>query len=236
MNTKIANNGDTALTFQKETVTAKIIAPSGEAVERNIEIRTNPITRRTSRIAFSRIAQSETGIEVIPPPPPDAEETSSCPFCRPQVMSKTPQFPPEFAPSGRLARGDSILFPNLFPYGSYSAVSLIDNNHFVEIGTASLSSYVNSFLNCDEYLRQVLAGDSQAIYMSITQNHLPSAGGSLLHPHLQVHADKVAANNHRFLQERATRYFAETRSYLFSDYLRYEKKDVARYIGQTGSW
>jgi galactose-1-phosphate uridylyltransferase len=128
------------------------------------------------------------------------------------------------------------LFPNLFPFGSYSAVSLIDNNHFVEIGTASLASYTNSFLNCAQYLGRVLAFDPAAIYMAITQNHLPSAGGSLLHPHLQVHADRVAANHHRFLQARAAGYFQKTGAYLLSDYLGHEKKEGSRYIGQTGPW
>ena len=41
--------------------------------------------------------------------------------------------------------------------------------------------------------------------MAITQNHLPSAGGSLLHPHLQVQADRTPANSQRFLQGRARR-------------------------------
>ncbi len=224
------------LHFEKETVTARFVAPSGETVERKVEIRTNPITWRTSRIAFSRLAEKETGTDVLPQPPPDAQETSSCPFCSPQVVSKTPQFLPELAPSGRLIQGDSILFPNLFPYGSYSAVSLFDNSHFVEIGTASLPSYTNSFLNCGQYLQRVLTYDPEAIYMAITQNHLPSAGGSLVHPHLQVHADRIASNHHRFLQQRAAHYFQETGSYLFSDYLRYEKQVGTRYIGKTGPW
>lgn len=224
------------LHFEKESVTARFIAPLGEEVERCIEIRTNPITWRTSRIAFSRIAERETGTDVLPGPPPDAENTSDCPFCSPQVASKTPKFLSKYAMSGRLVQGDSILFPNLFPYGSYSAVSLFDNSHFVEIGTASLSSYVNSFINCGKYLQHVLAHDPGAIYMAITQNHLPSAGGSLLHPHLQIHADRIASNNHRFLRKRAASYFQENGSYLFSDYLRHEKDEGSRYVGSTGSW
>ena len=45
------------LYFNKDTVIARFISPSGEAVQAPIEIRTNPVTGRTSRIAFSRIAQ-----------------------------------------------------------------------------------------------------------------------------------------------------------------------------------
>lgn len=42
--------------------------------------------------------------------------------------------------------------------------------------------------------------------ITITQNHLPSAGGSLLHPHLQVQADQAPANFQRFLQQHAADY------------------------------
>jgi galactose-1-phosphate uridylyltransferase len=224
------------LSFDKTDIFAKFIAPSGEPAKRRIEVRTNPVTGRTCRIALSRISETEKGTDSLPPPPPEAQDTSTCPFCRPQVEAKTPRCVSEIAPSGCLIQGESRLFPNLFPYGSYSAVSLFDNRHFVEIGMASVSSYSDCFINCRNYLRQVFAYDSQAVYMAITQNHLPSAGGSLVHPHLQINADAVAGNHHRFLKQRAERYFQETGQYLFSDYLRREKEDGARCIGKTGDW
>lgn len=227
---------DHSLSFEKETVTAKFVAPSGEDVERHIEIRTNPVTGRTSRIAFGRSAEKEPGTESLPLPPPHADEAAACPFCKPQVMSRTPRISPDLCPDGRLCHNDSILFPNLFPYGSYSAVSLFDNRHFAEIGTASVSSYAHCFINCRNYLLRIRKYDSQAVFMAITQNHLPSAGGSLLHPHLQINADRIASNNHRFLRKKAEEYFHQIGSCLFSDYLLHEKQDGSRYVGKTGSW
>ncbi len=224
------------LQFNKEVVTAGFISPSGEMVQAPIEIRINPITGRTSRIAFSRIGEREAGTDSLPAPPPFADDTSLCPFCRPSLQSKTPRVLPELMPEERLVRGGSVLFPNLFPYGAYSAVSLFDDIHFVEIGAASPASYTNSFLNCADYLKCVLANDPGVIYMAITQNHLPAAGGSLLHPHLQIQADRVASNHHRFLRAKADRYFAENGSLLFSDYLYHEKSEADRYIGKTGNW
>jgi len=224
------------LRFEKKAVTARFVSPSGETVQAPIEIRTNPITGRTSRVAFSRIGEREAGTDFLPAPPPFAGDTSQCPFCRPRLHSKTPRLLPELAPDGRLVRGGSVLFPNLFPYGAYSAVSLFDDTHFVEIGTASVESYANSFLNCAEYLRRVRAQDPEAVYMAITQNHLPSAGGSLLHPHLQIQADRIASNHQRFLKERASEHFRKTGSLLLSDYLHREKAENQRYIGATGAW
>ncbi len=227
---------DRKLLFTSEPVKARFIAPDGCEAERTIEIRTNPITFRTSRVTLSRIGEKEKGTEPLPPPPPDADLKAECPFCRPQVAVKTPQCMEKLTPSGRLVRGESLLFPNLFPYGAYSAVSLFDDKHFVEIGTASVRSYRDSFLNCAEYLRRIRATDPQALYMAITQNHLPSAGGSLLHPHLQINADTVAANHHRFLRLRATEYYKARGSRLFTDYLRHEREDGRRYLGNTGEW
>lgn len=226
----------TGLTFEVQRVTAQFIDPFGQKVEKEIEIRKNPISARTCRIAFSRANDKDAGNENLPGPPPDQHGTDSCPFCRPQVTSKTPRLDPILAPEGRMVQGVSILFPNLFPYGSYSAVSLIDDGHFVEIGTASLSSYTDSFINCRNYLRRINNHNPQAIYMAITQNHLPSAGGSLLHPHLQINADEIPPNHQRHLQDRADRFYRNNSLYLFSSYLDHEKSERVRYIGQTGRW
>ncbi len=224
------------LTFDSQSVSAKFIDPSGKIAERKIEIRTNPITGRTCRISFSRIDEKEPGTESLPPPPPDAEKTDQCPFCHPQVRSKTPQLHPDLSSSGRLTRGESLLFPNLFPYGSYSAVSLFDNAHFVEIGNASVDAYTNSFLNCSQYLAKIRDHDPEAVYMAITQNHLPSAGGSLVHPHLQINADRLPANHQRILLQRANDFYNQSGDYLFSAYLDHERNEGSRYIDATGRW
>ena len=224
------------LTFEAQRVNARFVDPTGQPLERVIEIRTHPISGRTCRIAFSRANEKDIGNETLPDAPPDWNDRASCPFCRPQVITKTPRLDPLLAPEGRLMQGESILFPNLYPYGSHSAVSLIGDAHFVEIGTASLSTYTDSFINCGNYLRRVRGHDPPAIYMAITQNHLPSAGGSLLHPHLQINADTFPPNYHRFLQNRADRFYRLSSHHLFSSYLTHEKTDGTRYIGRTGNW
>jgi galactose-1-phosphate uridylyltransferase len=224
------------LKFERQSIAAKLIDPSGRTVEKRIEVRTHPITGRTCRIAFSRINEKEAGTASLPPPPPDADRTSDCPFCRPQVNSKTPQLLPDLSGDGRMQQGDSLLFPNLFPYGSYSAVSLFDDQHFVEIGTATVSSYADGFINSGAYLKKVLQHDPQATYLAITQNHLPSAGGSLVHPHLQINADRIAGNHHRFLLQKTGEFYRQSGQYLFSRYLDHEKNEGSRYIGATGPW
>jgi galactose-1-phosphate uridylyltransferase len=143
---------------------------------------------------------------------------------------------PEISDTKRLTVNASILFPNLFPYTEWSAVSLFDSTHHVEIGTAALNSYRDSFINCSRYLNRVKKADPEAVYMSITQNHLPGAGGSLVHPHLQVHATKKMSNHHRKLGERAREYERRTGRCILNDLLEAEKEAGERYIGATGLW
>ena len=222
--------------FSMETVRARLLKPSGEPADRHIQIRVNPISDRTSRITFSRVNEKEAGEDRLPSPPPDTQQTARCPFCRPQVLVRTPRLIPQIHPAGRMFRGESLLFPNLFPYGAYSAVSLFDNTHFVEIGTATERSYADCLVNCVDYLKRVSRHDPSAVYMAITQNHLPSAGGSMVHPHLQVHADQIGSNHHRFLFDRALAHRHSAQRGMFGDYAAHEISLRDRYIGSTGPW
>ncbi len=224
------------LEFKVEAITATIVAPDGRREAKPVEIRTDPLTGRTCRITFARAAEKETGTAEFPETPPSAKETSTCPFCRPQLTRRTPMLSEDLSASGRLETGTSVLFPNLFPYGRYSAVSLFDDHHFVEIGTASRRAYRDSFSNGQHYLQKVLTADPAAVYTAITQNHLPSAGGSLVHPHLQVHADRHPPNNLRFLEQRAADFHARTGQPILSAYLAHEQTAQARLIGRTGNW
>lgn len=227
---------ETPFHFKSKVVTARFHDPAGQAVSHPVEVRTDPVTGRTARVTFARSVEKEPGGDRLPPAPPDAGSSAACPFCPPQRDRLTPTFPADFTPGGRLINGASVLFPNLFPYGGYSAVSLFDDRHFVEIGTAASAHYADCLINCQRYLFRVAQTDPAAVFMAITQNHLPSAGGSLLHPHLQVHADRVATNHLRFLDKRTDDYRRSTGRYLFSDLLAAEMSNGVRMIGRTGDW
>ena len=224
------------LRFESHTLTARFKDAQEAGIRRPIEVRTHPITGRQCRITFSRSLERETAVQTLPPPPPDADRTADCPFCPSQLETRTPKLHPDIAPEGRMRSGRSILFPNLYPYGAFSAVSLFDDRHFVEIGTADAGAYADSFINCARYLKRVSRFDPDAVFMAITQNHLPAAGGSLVHPHLQVHADRIPSNHHACLSRRAKDYRNQTGRLLFSDYLAAEQAAGRRMIGNTGPW
>ena len=91
---------DHSLSFEKEIITARFVDLSGEVVERHIEIRVNPVSGKTSRISPVRGNEKEPGTESLPLPPPNADDTANCPFCNPQVMSRTPRILSDIIPDG----------------------------------------------------------------------------------------------------------------------------------------
>lgn len=222
--------------FKKSEFSTTFSDASGNQIKRIQQVRTDPVTLKKCRITPSRALENERGTERLYHPPDSDLDEKKCPFCPGNLESATPCFMPEFSETKRHRYNDSILFPNLFPYTEWSAVSLFDNAHHVEIGSAALGAYRDSFINCSQYLVKVKEADPSAIYMSITQNHLPGAGGSLVHPHLQVHATKQISNNHRVLEQRTQTYQAKYGKCILSDLLTAEKKVKQRYIGSTGVW
>ncbi|WDP91627.1 MAG: galactose-1-phosphate uridylyltransferase [Desulfobacter sp.] len=222
--------------FKQTDLVASFLDASGRPVKRVQQVRTDPVTLTQCRITPSRALENERGTGMLHPPPNADLDETKCPFCAPNLEAMTPCLAPEISRAGRMYYRDSILFPNLFPYTEWSAVSLFDNTHHVEIGTAEPAVYRDSFINCSQYLSRVMETDTDAVYMSITQNHLPGAGGSLVHPHLQVHATRQISNRHRALADRAAAHLDRYGTCIISDLLDAEKKAGQRYIGSTGSW
>lgn len=222
--------------FKKIEFTANFTDAAGEPLKRVQQVRTDPVSLKQCRITPSRAQENERGTEKLYQPPDMDLDESACPFCPGNLELMTPCLMQQISDSKRLKNKKSILFPNLFPYTEWSAVSLFDDSHHVEIGTATSGSYRDSFVNCSDYLTRVKRADPEAIFMSVTQNHLPGAGGSLVHPHLQVHATKQISNNHGVLKRRAHEYEAQYNACILSDLLQAEKEVGERYIGSTGVW
>ncbi len=209
---------------------------SGKKIERRVEVRQDPVFLKQSRITFSRSKEKERGIEKFYSPPDIDMNREKCPFCSENIEKATPILSEKFNLTDRLVYKNSVLFPNLFPYTEWSGVSIFDDIHYVEMGSASIESYGDCLINCSHYLSEIRKADPQSVFMAITQNYLPAAGGSLIHPHLQVHATKIISENHRIIQTRYDQHKKKFGSDIFSDYLKEEKKRKIRYIGNTGLW
>jgi galactose-1-phosphate uridylyltransferase len=136
-----------------------------------LQYRTEHITGIRCRISPDRLKRQINQSFYLP------SDTGDCPFCRDAVMTVTPTFPD----GNRIIRGESITFPNLFPFGEGHVVTVITREHAVV--SFSRQQIVDALLAQIEALRH------KDGYASINWNFLPSSGASLVHPHLQGISD-----------------------------------------------
>jgi UDPglucose--hexose-1-phosphate uridylyltransferase len=105
-------------------------------------------------------------------------DPSGCPFCPENVCRVTPVF----SDANRVIRGESVTFPNLFPFAQWHTVTVITKNHIV-------SGFTRQQIT-DALLAQIQTLQRFDGYASINWNYLPSAGASLAHPHMQALSDQ----------------------------------------------
>jgi galactose-1-phosphate uridylyltransferase len=181
-----------------------------------LEMREERLTGHRCKISPGRLNR---GIDT---PYHHQEEYPDCPFCSEQIFSVTPVFPD----GNRICRGESITFPNLFPFGEWHTVTVITRRH--QTDTFSLSEMADALSGQAESLLKVPG------YKSINWNYLPSAGASISHPHLQglsdrrapVIAERYMVAGSRYFEREGRSYWEDLRSsesvsprYLFGDEL-----------------
>ncbi|MHB8164854.1 MAG: galactose-1-phosphate uridylyltransferase [Methanoregula sp.] len=140
-----------------------------------------------------------------------------CPFCRDAVMTVTPTFPD----GTRIIRGESVTFPNLFPFGEGHVVTVITREH--AIVTFSRQQVVDALLSQIEALKLVDG------YPSINWNFLPSAGASLVHPHMQGLSDSRPSHIVD-LYLYASEQYRKTKGRNYWDAVREQEKISDRYL------
>ena len=161
-----------------------------------------------------------------------------CPFCNDNVEAMTPRFLPDVIPEGRLRRGAAMVFPNAMPYDQNNAVTIFSRDHFVHLSDFSEDLLINGFLASQLFLKKVSTANLKTKYFSINWNYMPPSGGSLVHPHLHLMADKEPSDHHKLLLKRGKRFWKKYKLNYWSDLINEEKKRGERYLGETGtvSW
>lgn len=136
-----------------------------------LQYRTEHLTGLRCRISPDRLKRQIDQSFCLPP------NIDGCPFCRDAVMTVTPTFPD----GKRILRGESVTFPNLFPFGEGHVVTVITREHAVVV--FSRQQVMDALLSQIDALRMADG------YASINWNFLPSAGASIVHPHMQGLSD-----------------------------------------------
>jgi galactose-1-phosphate uridylyltransferase len=215
-----------ALELRRELVTAEILDPrAGFArVRTPLEIRWDPLTGHSSRVLpeGSFPPPGRHDLERL-----DAETRPTCPFCAERIEEHTPQLPPELHPEGRIRVGEAVLFPNLAAYSKWSSVSVYSPaRHRLALDELSPELLADNLATQVEFLRSVRAHDPESTWMSVNANHLPPAGSSIFHPHLQGSANPQPTTLQRLLSDAGPERVAE--------YLALEQETDERLIAADG--
>jgi galactose-1-phosphate uridylyltransferase len=135
--------------------------------EGTLQYRREWITGLSCRISPERIKRG------IDQPVPLAYPSDGCPFCPGRLPSATPTFPG----GQRITVGESVTFPNLFPFAAWHTVTVISRDHTV--------GGFSRMMLADAIRGSIQSLQGRKGYPSLNWNYLPSAGASLAHPHLQ---------------------------------------------------
>lgn len=221
-----------SLHLQKYLRVTRYLDPNNEYKEgsRPTEIRVDPLTGRTSRIL---------NFPMRVPQKPDLTALANkslemgCPFCPEVVYKLTPKFPADLVAEGRISIGEALVFPNMFPYDTHSAVGIFSGQHFVPLTAFQEDMLVNGFGAGLEYLKR--ASSHQGRYGSINWNYMPLSGGSIIHPHIQVIAGDMPSNYQRETLAASKAYREAEGTSFWADLLGEEQQLGDRYIGATGN-
>ncbi len=137
--------------------------------------------------------------------------SGGCPFCPDAVDSSTPTF----EDGSRLRCGESVTFPNLYPFAERHVVTVITRDH----------AACRFDRRC---LADAISGTAEALarspgYASINWNYLPSAGASIVHPHLQGIADPEPTRLAELYISAGRRYLADRGRIYWDDLVERER-------------
>lgn len=150
--------------------------------------------------------------------------SDDCPFCPERIAQVTPTF----GDGKRIYRGESITFPNLYPFSCHHTVTVITRAHRVD--RFSKSQIVDA-LHAQAVLLARTGG-----YPSINWNYLASAGASIDHPHLQGLSDiRPSPLAERYIVA-CERYQQGHGSCYWDDWIAHEKVTERYLFGDEITW
>ena len=210
--------------------------PDFESESQEIEYREDPLTgsvcilntKRARRISQSQKADVIPGTLV-------RESRSGCLFCPEQIEEKTPRFPADISPAGRIRKGACAVFPNLFPFAEHHAVATFTDEHFLNLTQFTPEMIADNMQACKEWMLAVQRINQAARYPMYIWNHLPPAGASIVHPHAQALMQARATTMQHALLVKSKEYFRHTRRNYWIDLVDKEKELGERYIGENDS-
>lgn len=195
------------------------------------QVRIDPLTGRTGHFShFRAIKPQKLDIEKYM----DPQVKGFCPFCGDKKNHVTPMFPEGLFHEGRLARGEALLVPNLFPYDVYSSVVIITDDHVVSLENFNDENLYDSFYIGIDFLKKVKKKSPSIPYQVMAWNYMPPSGGGLVHPHQQYFATERPGNQFTDEYKAAELFYNNHRVDYWTELIEEEQRRKDRYIGQVG--
>ena len=223
--------------FQRTIKEVALLAPPDFDLDvQEIEYREDPLTN--SRCVLNvrraeRVQQAQTTALVS-----DAviEETrKGCFFCPEQIEKKTPRFAESISREGKVKRGESVVFPNLFPFAEYHAVATLTSKHFLDLDQFDPEMLTDNILACTEWTLCVNRNNKKAKFPVYMWNYMPPSGASVVHPHVQVLVHEVPTYVQRDLLQKSEEYLRNNGQSYWVALINEEKNLGMRYIGENDS-
>jgi len=201
-----------------------------------IEYRRDPLTghitmlvRGRSRYIMKYFRSDEERVREL------AETTkANCPFCPGAVEEKTPKFPPEVLPEGRLKVGECWAVPALFAHSGFNAIIVLGREHYRPLRELDGRLLADGLRAAVEILRLASRAYTDLRFATIIMNYLPTSGASLVHPHMQALATKRPFNELRELLSRSLDYCLATGRNFWADLVEREAEEGSRLVGRLG--
>ncbi|RLG15045.1 MAG: hypothetical protein DRN66_00390 [Candidatus Nanohalarchaeota archaeon] len=183
----------------------KLKSPPKFRIEKHrIEYREDPLTKDICRLNIERTKRphsfdSEEVEEEI-------ESNEDCPFCRENIMEKTPRFERVMSNKEHVHYNDFVMLPNLYPFAQIHAMGILTKKHFVSYDKITENEWENAIYTAIMFLKAQAKYAANYLYPSINFNYLMPAGASLVHPHIQIIADETPPNYTKKILEAAKKF------------------------------
>ena len=219
-----------SIEFERQVQEATFYSPLEDFEETTVEteVRVDPLTGRTARVVTDNFLMPES-----PAIDDTVLDSEGCFFCPGTVEEATPKYPDWIAPD-RGKSGEATSFPNLNPYGAYSNVVALTEEHFVPIDEFTTEQFADGLCAAFQYVRDVFDHDDDARFASVNMNYLRPAGSSLIHPHMQTLVDDRGTNEQRRVAE-AARDFYDANDEVYWSELAIDERGGDRYVAEVGN-
>ena len=224
--------------FRRFTTQAQLLNPllGFEPDSQQVEYRFDPLTGTPCRINIRRAERVRQSQESAADMGDLIERTrGSCFFCPGNIENDTPRFTEGISGEGRIREGESLVFPNLFPFAEYHAVATITREHYLDLDQFTEGMLEDNLKACEEWMVSVHRQDPEARYPMYSWNHMPPSAASIVHPHVQALVDKGPTPYLKRLLDCSRDYHAETGKNYWSELVSEEKRLGERYIGENDS-